>query len=329
MRTSWRPADGRARGAARAALAGGVAVLALIVSACGVSTGGGAPRGTIAPTATATVACPSSSTAASWHLATANTLTIASDTTYAPAEYADPSDPTHFIGYDMDLAREFARRLCLTPNIVKATFSAIIPDISTAPLGQQRYDMSISSFTINSTRLQSVHMVPYFTAGESILTTTANPGNIKSINDMCGKNVAVQNGTVELGELQDANGTGDGSSGQAPVCKSNKITIISNDDQTFVVDQVLNNRADASYQDQPVTDYYVSLHKTQLIDSGITVQPSPEGIVMRKDNAALESAITSVLAAMRSDGTYLRILTAWGVQNLAFPACPNGTCPNS
>ncbi len=230
----------------------------------------------------------------------------------------------------MDLAREFARRLCLTANIEKATFSNIIPDISGAPLGQQRYDMSISSFTINSDRLKKVDMVPYFTAGESILTLTANPGNIKAIADMCGKIIAVQNGTVEQQELQDANG-GNNGSGQPPVCKQeNKpITLVSNDDQGVVVNQVLNGRADASYQDQPVTDYYVSLHKSQLIDSGITVQPSPEGIVMRKDNPALESAIMSALAAMRTDGTYLRSLTAWGVQNLVFPACSNGTCPNS
>jgi polar amino acid transport system substrate-binding protein len=314
-----RPNSSRFRRAPRVLMATGVAAIALMVSACGVSSGGGTPSGTIAPTATATVTCPSSSTVASWHLVTSGSLTIASDTTYAPAEYADPTNPSNYIGYDMDLAREFARRLCLKANIEKATFSAIIPDISGSPLGQQRYDMSISSFTINPTRLTSVDMVPYFTAGESILTTTANPANIKSISNMCGKNVAAQNGTVELSELQDANGTGDGSSGQAAVCKTNKITIITNDDQGVVVDQVLNGRADASYQDQPVTDYYVAQHKGQLIDAGITVTPSPEGIVMRKDNAAFESAITSALTAMRTDGTYLRILTAWGVQALAYP----------
>ncbi len=320
MRIFSRPAGGQIRRTPRILMATGVAALVLVLSACGATTAsGGGPRGTIAPTGTAVVVCPSSSTVASWHLVTSGSLTIASDTTYAPAEYADPANPSNYIGYDMDLAREFARRLCLTTNIEKATFSNIIPDISGAPLGQQRYDMSISSFTINTDRQKSVDMIPYFQAGESILTTTANPANIKSINDMCGKNVAAQNGTVELSELQDANGTGDGSSGQAAVCKSNKITIITNDDQGVVVDQVLNGRADASYQDQPVTDYYVVQHKGQLIDSGITVQPSPEGIVMRKDNPALESAITGALAAMRSDGTYLRILTAWGVQNLAYP----------
>lgn len=306
-----------------ATIGGILALLAMLLSACGATTAtggtGGRPTSAASTATLVPVTCPTSDVVSTWHLVNPGQLTIASDTTYAPAEFPDPNNPSHFIGYDMDLAREFARRLCLQPNIVKATFSAIIPDISGAPLGQQRYDMSISSFTINSDRQKKVDMIPYFTAGESILTLKTNPGNIKSINDMCGKNVAVQNGTVELSELQDANGTGDGSSGQQPVCKNNKITIISNDDQGIVVQQVLNGRADASYQDEPVTDYYVGLHASQLIDAGITVQPSPEGIVMRKDNLALEQAITQALTAMRTDGTYLTILKAWGQQALAYP----------
>ncbi|HLJ80689.1 MAG TPA: ABC transporter substrate-binding protein [Ktedonobacterales bacterium] len=301
---------------------GFLAVLAMLLSACGATTAIGGTGGQKTPvSATATqvpVTCPDASVVATWHLVNSGELTIASDTTYAPAEFPDANNPSNFIGYDMDLAREFARRLCLKPNIVKATFSNIIPDISGAPLGQQRYDMSISSFTINAARSQKVDMIPYFTAGESILTPTANPANIKSINDMCGKNIAVQNGTVEQQELEDANGGNQGS-GQAPVCKSNPIVLISNDDQGFVVDQVLNGRADASYQDQPVTDYYASLHPGKLVDSGITVQPSPEGIVMRKDNLALETAIKDALQAMRTDGTYLTILKNWGQQSLAYP----------
>jgi polar amino acid transport system substrate-binding protein len=307
------------------ALAGGFsALLAMLLSACGATTAiggtGGQPTSAASTATSVPVTCPAASVVATWHLVTPGELTIASDTTYAPAEFPDTNNPSHFIGYDMDLAREFSRRLCLNANIEKATFDAIIPDISGAPLGQQRYDMSISSFTINDKRLLKVHMIPYFTAGESILTLTANPGNIKSINDMCGKTIAVQNGTVEQQELQDANG-GNNQSGQGPVCKTqNKlITIVSNDDQGIVVDQVLNGRADASYQDQPVTDYYASLHPGKLVDSGITVQPSPEGIVVRKDNSALETAITNALQAMRQDGTYLTILKKWGEQSLAYP----------
>ena len=108
------------------------------------------------------------------------------------------------------------------------------------------------------------------------------------------QNHRLQNGTTEKSEAEDANGTGDGSSGEGRWSEQS-ITILSFDDQTVVVQQVLSKRADASYQDQPVTDYYASLHKGQLIDSGITVSPSPEGIVVRKDNPALQAAIQTAL----------------------------------
>lgn len=268
-------------------------------------------------------ACGGSSNAAtaSWHLVSPGKLTIASDTTYAPAEYKDPNDPTKFTGYDMDIAREIAKRLGLTANIQTATFDSIIPDMSSASLGQQKYDMSISSFTINDQRKQKVDMIPYLTAGESILVPTGNPKNIKAFDDMCGKTIAVQNGTVEADEVHDANGNGPGTSGQTPDCKTagKPIQILSYDDQSVVVQQVLTGRADASYQDQPVTGFYAKQNAGKLETGGITVQPSPEGIVVRKDNPDLESAITKALADMRADGTYMKILTNWGVQDLAYP----------
>ncbi|HEX6543902.1 MAG TPA: ABC transporter substrate-binding protein [Ktedonobacterales bacterium] len=287
--------------------------LSLLLSACGTTssptTGSGTPNAN----------CPSADTVASWHLVNSGKLTIASDTTYAPAEFSDPSNPSSYIGYDMDLAREFAKRLCLQPDIIKADFGSIISDVSGPALGQQRYDMSISSFTINSDRQKKVDMIPYFTAGESILTPTGNPKNITSFETMCGKIIAAQDNTVELAELQDANGTGDGSSGQAPVCKDNKIKVVHFVSQNDVVLQVVNGSADASYQDQPVTDYFVSKNPGKLQSGGITVPPSPQGIVMRKDNPKLEQAIKDALNAMRTDGTYLKILKNWGVDKLAYP----------
>jgi polar amino acid transport system substrate-binding protein len=296
--------------------------LMLLLSACG-GTSTVIPGSQVSGTPTSTVTCPSSSAQASWKLVKSGTLTIASDTTYAPAEFSDPNNPGSFIGYDMDLVREIARRMCLNPDIIKADFGAIINDISGPPLGQQRYDMSISSFTINDQRQQKVNMIPYFTAGESILVKSGNPANITSIQSMCGKIVAVQDNTVEFDELQDANGDGKGDSG-APVgvCKTNKIKIVHNADQNNVVLQVVNGSADASYQDQPVTGYFASKNAGKLQEGGVTVAPAPQGIVVRKDNAALEQAIKDSLDSMRKDGTYLRILKAWGVDKLAYPPLP-------
>src|SRR5215469_10969522 len=90
-------------------LAGLAAVLALAFTACGTTTTTSSNLGNISSTTpTTTVNCSSiTSQQASWHLVTSGTLTIASDTTYAPAEYIDTAT-NQPKGYDIDLAKEFA-----------------------------------------------------------------------------------------------------------------------------------------------------------------------------------------------------------------------------
>lgn len=292
--------------------------LSLLLSACGESSVINTSN-QIGGTPTTTVTCPASETKASWHLIHSDQLTIASDTTYIPGEFVDTAHPTSYSGYDMDIARELARRLCLHLNIVKTNFNSIIPNISGPLLGHQRSDMAISSIPITKERKQLVDMIPYFQAGESILTTSTSANSITSIADMCGKSIAVQDNTIEKDEILDANGLGDGQSGQAQICKSsNQIQVLNYDDEAIVVEHVLNGTAQASYQDQPMTDYYSSLHQGHLVESGVTVMPTPDGIVVRNDNVGLERAITTTLTNMDDDGTYLRILMAWGVQELAY-----------
>ena len=252
-----------------------------------------------------------------FHLVAAGTLNVASDTTYPPQEFQDPNNPTSFIGSDLDLINEIAKRNCLTATIDKANFDDIIPALTTPALGQQRYDLSISAFSITSDRLQKVDMVPYFQAGESLLVAPGNPQNIKSLDDLCGKSVAVEKGTVELDEL---NGVNDGSNGGDAKCASNHIDILSFESQDDVVTQLLNGRVVATYQDEPVTGYYVSKNPGKVQQGPITIAPSPEGIVMRKDNPDLETAVKKALCDMLHDGTYAKILTHWGQQSGELPA---------
>lgn len=252
-------------------------------------------------------------------------LTVATSPDYPPAEFIDPEaeGADSFTGYDMDLARELASRLGLEFNPQQASFDTIITDLTGPPLGQQRADIAISSFTINAERQERVNMIPYFRIGESLLVPSGNPNGIDSVDDLCGRPVAVQNGTIELSELQDANGEGDGTSGQDPVCQDDPVQILSFDTADQAILQVINGRADASYQDDPVTGYYTELNPGQVEVGGITVEPAPVGIAVRKDNPALETALRDALAAMMADGTYLEILDRWGVTS---GACGDAEC---
>jgi polar amino acid transport system substrate-binding protein len=311
----------------------GAALFALVLAGCGGSSGGASGTPQTGAAATSTVNC-SAVNQSSLHLVSAGSLSIASDTTYAPAEFVDPNNPNNFLGYDLDLARELARRLCLQPKIQTASFDSIIDSLSGPALGQQKYDLAISSFSINSSRLQKVDFIPYFIAGESTLVPHGNPDKISSVADLCGKTVSAQDNTIELAELQalDGQNVDPGTEGvaQQPLCKSKQIQILSYSSENDVITQVINGRAAASYQDQPVTDYYLAQHQGQL-DRGFITPNSQgtEGIAVRKDNAALETALKNALQSAVQDGTYKRIMTAWGQEQLACLDRPNGCPPAS
>lgn len=300
---------------------GGVVMAAslalLTLAGCGTTStpGGGS--------STANANCPSSSTQNSWQLVTPGKLTIITNSPYAPAEYPDPNNPTKIIGYDMDIANAIAQQMCLTLVINNTeNFDSIIPDISGPALGQQRYDMSISSFTINTQRQQKVDMIPYFQAGESlILPPNSTAGLTSDYATWCGKTIAAQDGTVELQQLQDINGGSNGS-GEPATCKSKPIKILHFADQSVVVQQVVSGSADASYQDSPVSGYYVEQNAGKVVQGPVPTdqQPSPEGIVVRKDNQPFENAVKAALATIRTNGTYKSILTKWGQLNSAYPA---------
>ena len=110
------------------------------------------------------------------------------------------------------------------------------------------------------------------------------------------------------------NGTGD-----PPVCKSNPIKILHFADQSVVVQQLTSGAADASYQDSPVSGYYVAQNSGKVEQGPVTVALAPEGIVVRKDNAPFENAVKAALATIRADGTYKSILTHWGQLSSAYP----------
>ncbi len=289
-------------------------ILSSFLAACGSGTGSGNP--TAAPTNTPTSNCNVGGATfdpTQFHLVTANTLTVASDTTYPPQEFQDPQNPNNYIGSDLDIIKEIGKRICLGSTVILPTaFDSIITGLTTPQLGQQRYDLSISAFSITPDRQQKVDMIPYFQAGESLLVAPGNPENIQSLNDLCGKKVAVEKGTVELDELNMLNAAGG-------ACVSNNVDILSFTSQDDVVLQLLNHRADATYQDSPVTGYYVSKNPGKVQQGPITVAPSPEGIVMRKDNPNLENAVKKALCSMVQDGTYAKILQNWGQQSGELP----------
>ncbi len=298
----------------RPALVLGAALAASLFTACGSTN-----TNTVAANCTPADGISTSSL----NLVLPGKLTDATDATYPPQEFVDPTNHS-YTGMEVDLANEFAKRLCLVPNVQNVQFSTIISGLtSSAKPGSQYYDMSLSAFTITKARKAQVDMIPYFTAGESLLVAQGNPKNIKSKNDLCGLPVAVETGTVEEAEIKNVPGTTSGVALNDGVCKSNPVKLQSFGTQDQVIQALNNGSVDATYQDSPVSGYYNNLNGNKFTEI-TTISPNPEGIVVRNDNSAFESAIKQVLTDMENDGTYDKILSKWGLTNGACKV--NSSC---
>ncbi len=236
------------------------------------------------------------------HLITPGILTIGSDTTYPPQEFIDTTT-NKAVGFDVDLITAIAQRMGLRAKIVTTKFDTIITD-----LVAKHFDVVISAINITPARQKLVDFVPYLNVGESLLVQKGNPKNINSTDDLCGLTVGVQSGTVEQGVLQS-------SSDNCAEQDKPAITIIALQDQTAALQLMATNRVVATYQDSPVTDYYIKQKPSQFEVGGSVFGTGPEGIVVRKNDPSIFNAIQTAYNQLKPATTYHQLILKWGLTN--------------
>jgi polar amino acid transport system substrate-binding protein len=284
---------------ARRAILGLVVAATMTVSlaACGEESGSGTDSGSGAPAPSSSVDSALAAKVPA-DIKAAGKLTIGTDSTYAPNEYLD-TDGTTIIGFDVDLFNAVAGKLGLTTEWESAKFDAIIPGV-----GSGKYNVGVSSFTINKEREQQATMVSYFSAGTQ---WAAKTGATINPDDACGKKVAVQTGTVQVDDVT-ARSKKCTDAGKA------KITIDQYQAQSDATNAVVSGKDDAMLADSPVCAYAVKQTNGQLALVGDIYDSAPYGYVLPKDQADFGDAIKQAVAALIADGTYKSILSKWGVE---------------
>lgn len=276
--------------------------LAAGLAACGGNSSGGSASGS----SSAGSAASSASTSVDASLAAMvpaeiksdGTITIGVDATYAPGEFLDTDGKT-VKGYDVDLFNAVAAKLGLKTQWVPAQFDSIIASIGS------KYELGVSSFTINPERLKQVDMVSYFSAGTQWATVAGNPQKVNK-DEACGKKVAVQRGTVQIDDITAKN---------AACTKAGKpaITIDQYQGQDQATAAVVSGKDDAMLADSPVAAYAVKQTQGKLELLGDIYDSAPYGYVAKKGDGQLTQALLGALKAVQADGTYKKILDTWGV----------------
>ena len=228
------------------------------------------------------------------------TLTVGTDTSYAPAEFLAEDGKTP-VGFDVDLSKALAAVFGLKENTVSSTFDSIIPSVGS------KYDIGISSFTVTKERMEAVDFVTYFKAGSTFVEQKGNPNKVDSSN-LCGVKVAVQTGTTQEEEVNKANE-------QCKADGKDAIDIQSSKLQTDVTTAVASGKADIFYADTPVAGYAIKQTGDTLEALGEDVGVTPEAVAVKKGDSKTAEAVQKAIQKLMDDGTYKKILDTWGVSS--------------
>ncbi|MEO7665550.1 MAG: ABC transporter substrate-binding protein [Dehalococcoidia bacterium] len=232
-------------------------------------------------------------------------LKVGSDIAYPPIEYYEEGTQ-NATGLDIDLMKAMAAALGVEVEFEQvADFAGIVGD-----LNAKRYDIVMSAISINPEREAEIDMIPYFgPAGTGVLVQTGNPEGIAAIEDLCGKAVGAQVGTVQIDYMNDFN---------ADQCAGNPIDIKEYPDNPASVEDLKLGRIAAQLSDDPVAAYSALQSDGDLEVTVTGFDSAPYGIGVRKDSTALRDVLEQALALIKEDGTYASILTDWGQEALAY-----------
>ncbi|MEV7672603.1 MULTISPECIES: ABC transporter substrate-binding protein [unclassified Streptomyces] len=282
----------------------------MLMTACGDQTEGGSAEGTSSSQKPASTAPLFSKLPAD--IQKSGVIKVGTDASYAPMEFTEGGK---IVGVDPDIAQALSKQLGVKLEFVSGTFDGLITSIYSG-----RQNLIMSSMTDNKKRQEGlddngkkigkgIDFVDYFSSGVSLLVKKGNPQGINSLDDLCGKTVAVQRGTIYEDTFK----------AQATKCGDKKLTIQAFDTDAEAQTRVKAGGAVADLNDYPVAAY---IAKTSGGGNDFEVVGSQSdvglfGIGVSKDKPQLRDAVKEALDAIIKDGSYAEVLKKWDVEDSA------------
>ncbi|GAB3958592.1 ABC transporter substrate-binding protein [Streptomyces sparsus] len=235
----------------------------------------------------------------------AGEIKVGSDIAYAPVEFRDESNEV--VGIDPDIAAAMGEQLGVEFTFENGTFDGLILGLNSG-----RHDIIMSAMTDTKDRQEGLDdgkkvgdgadFVNYFKAGSALLVQKGNPEDIQSLDDLCGKTVALQRGTANEDLAKQQNESCD-----------KPIKVLTFDKDSEALAQLKQGRAVADINDYPVAAYNAQTagggDDFEVV--GDQIDAAPYGIAVDKENTELRDALKAALDAIMENGEYEKVLKKW------------------
>jgi polar amino acid transport system substrate-binding protein len=299
------------RRAALAALTAGIAATGLVLTGCASDASGGtgtgsepAPVETIGSDFIAGTFDQEAADLLPADIAEAGVIHAAGGPGYAP-HFLLADDGTTLTGNDIELLLAVGDVLGVTVEHEDVGFDAMIPSLQS-----ERVDMANGAMSVTDERLAVVDYVTYFAGGTSLIVPTGNPLDI-SLDALCGRRIAVQQGTVYADNYMPEFQAACEEAGEEAI----EISVFpTQPDATLAL---TSGRADASMSDYGPLTYVAERSGGALEVLEETYDPSTWGFTFPQ-GSDLTPAIAAAVNVLIEDGTYEEILSKWGVTSGAI-----------
>lgn len=273
------------------------AAVGLLTSACGQATVPSASAGTHQPRVNSTLRdrLPQS-------VLDRGVLRVGTDASYAPMSSFGPDGRT-IVGVEPDLGAEIGDVLGIKVRFVQTDFTKLLTKVADGDL-----DLAMSAITDTPQRAGEGDFVDYFSAGTSIVVQRGNPAGVTDIADLCGKVVAVEQGTTQVDLLRRAQRNCPGAPIHVKAFRTNSDALV----------QLRTGRAIAVLNDLPPAEFLVNDSRTKSeyqLASTAQYEPGLYGVVVPKDQLGLRDAVQGALEELLGNGDYGDVLAAWHVSD--------------
>ena len=213
----------------------------------------------------------------------------------APFVEADPADPSHVRGFDVEIAGMIAHGLGRRPQFVQVAWASIEQSV-------ERGDFAIGMSGVEDRpELRARHAVsiPYYEFREVLAVRPADSARYRSLGDLAGHRVATLGGTGAYSLLLDAQ-------------RQHGVMPASYDDDVHPYEDLVAGRVDAVLLDNIIAER--SLRR----QGGFVIQARPiaighyVGVLARRDSV-LRDSVNAILRARMQDGSLERTFQAWQV----------------
>jgi ABC-type amino acid transport substrate-binding protein len=203
------------------------------------------------------------------------------------------------VGCEVDLMNDIARRLDLRPIYINTHWETILREMQ-----EHRYDCIVGAITITRARERMLAWsVPYMTTPLGLVVNAAKTPGITRLADLKTAAVGVQSATTDydIAVVMQKKG------------EIGKVVVYPFDRIAQAMTDLEAGRITAVMKVAPVATYLARRTPNLRVVAQVPNDPQPLGIGFAKDERALETAVNSALASMRTDGTMARLAQRWGV----------------